>query len=659
MEKEPVHFVHLHTHSHYSLLDGLSKVDKMIALAKEHDMPAVALTDHGAMYGAIDFYQTAVKAGVKPILGVETYVAFRTRHDKEPGIDNKIYHLTLLAKNNKGYQNLISLVTKAHLEGYYYKPRVDKDLLRMYSEGVIALSGCFGGELSRALRSRDHDRAVAIALEYQEIFGKENYYIEIMHKPEIEGHDEVEDALVALARELDIPLVATHDSHYLHKEDKKAHETLLGIQTGGVGGVDDGMKFEFDASFISTKEALALFPKTPDAVYNTAKIAAECNVELTLGKFIFPDFALEPGKTADQMLDELTQKGAKERGLSNDTVSEERRKYELEVIKNKNYAPYFLVVADLLRFAREAGIYTTVRGSAAGSHVAYLSGITNVDPIEFQLPFERFLNPFRPSAPDIDMDFADNRREEVIEYAKRKYGSDKVAQIGTFGTMMARGSVRDVARALGKPYDVGDKISKLIPMGSQGFPMTIEHALDLEPDLKKMYGTDPAARRPPSQGPGRDARDGAQGDRLRLVQLQALRRRLESAERDVCLHRARGLRPLPAYAARGTGGEIGTELLVEKRPRTIDKRAVFWYLQRTFHNRNRGTTWLLPPNSSVVTGNIRTSAHGSRKRTPCLPTSSPRPRGPIRANGSRTAERLSGSQLTPRSATSSDRRSGA
>lgn len=492
MAKEPIQFIHLHTHSHYSLLDGLSKLDKMVALAKEYNMPAVGLTDHGAMYGAIDFYQTAMNAGIKPIIGVETYVAFRTRHDKEPGIDNKNYHLTLLAKNNAGYQNLIRLVTLAHTEGYYYKPRVDKDLLRMYSDGIIALSGCFGGELSRALRSRDHDRAVAIAREYQEIFGKENYFIEIMHKPEIEGHDEVENALVSLARELDIPLVATHDSHYLHKEDHKAHDTLLGIQTGSADG--DKMSFEFDASFISTEEALALFPNTPDAVANTMKIAEMCNVTLTLGKFIFPDFALEPGKTADQMLDELTLAGARERGLNKDEASEERRTYELEVIKNKNYAPYFLVVADLLRFARESGIYTTVRGSAAGSHVAYLSGITNVNPIEFQLPFERFLNPFRPSAPDIDMDFADNRREEVIEYAKRKYGSDKVAQIGTFGTMMARGAVRDVARALGKPYEVGDRISKMVPMGSQGFPMTLEHAMDLEPDLKKLYSTDTEAR---------------------------------------------------------------------------------------------------------------------------------------------------------------------
>ena len=488
-----IRFIHLHTHSHYSLLDGLSKPEQMIALAKEHDMPAVALTDHGAMYGAIDFYSTAIKAGVKPIIGVETYVAYRTRFDKEPGIDNKIYHLTLLAENNIGYQNLIKLVTAAHLEGYYYKPRVDKDLLRHFSEGIIALSGCFGGELARALRSRDHDRAVAIAREYQEIFGKNNYFIEIMHKPEIEDHDEVERAMIALARELDIPLVATHDSHYLHKDDQKAHNTLLGIQTGNVNG-EDGMTFNFDASFISTKEALTLFPDARDAVENTMKIAERCNVELTLGKFIFPDFALEKGKTADQMLDELTQSGAEERGLDKDKETAERLQFELEIIKNKNYAAYFLVVADILRFAKDAGIYTTVRGSAAGSLVAYLSGITNVNPIEFQLPFERFLNPFRPSAPDIDMDFADNRREEVIEYTKRKYGPDKVAQIGTFGTMMARGAVRDVARALGKPYEVGDRISKLVPMGSQGFPMTLEHAMELEPDLKKLYSTDPEAR---------------------------------------------------------------------------------------------------------------------------------------------------------------------
>ena len=488
-----VEFIHLHTHSHYSLLDGLSKPEAMIALAKEHGMSAVALTDHGAMYGAIDFYSLAKKEDIKPIIGVETYVAFRSRFDKESGIDNKIFHLTLLAENNTGYKNLIKLVTAAHLEGYYYKPRVDKDLLRMHAEGIIALSGCFGGELARALRSRDKERAIGIAREYQEIFGKDNYFIEIMHKPEIEGHDEVERALINLAHELDIPLVGTHDSHYLHKDDHKAHNTLLGIQTGNVNG-EDGMTFNFDASFISTEEALGLFKETPEAVTNTMKIAERCNVELTLGKFIFPDFALEKGKTADQMLDELTLSGAAERGLLKDDESEERRQFELEIIKNKNYAPYFLVVADLLRFARESGIYTTVRGSAAGSLVAYLSGITNVNPIEFQLPFERFLNPFRPSAPDIDMDFADDRREEVIEYAKKKYGSDKVAQIGTFGTMMARGAVRDVARALGKPYEVGDRISKMIPMGSQGFPMTLEHALELEPDLKKMWSTDPEAR---------------------------------------------------------------------------------------------------------------------------------------------------------------------
>jgi len=487
-----IEFIHLHTHSHFSLLDGLSKIDKMVGLTKEFGMSAVGLTDHGAMYGAIEFYKTCTAQGIKPIIGIEAYIANRTRFDKEPGIDNKRFHLTLLAKNNQGYRNLVRLTTLANLEGYYYKPRMDKDLLREYAEGIICLSGCFGGELARAVRNRDKERSIAVAREYQEIFGKENYFIEIMHKPEIEGHNEVERELIALARELDIPLVATQDSHYLHEDERKAHDTLLGIQTGDNAG-GDRLMFTCDASFISTEKALELFRDTPDAVTNTKKIADMCDVTLDLGKWVFPHLEFKTGN-ADDELRHLAYEGIAFRELKETPEIKERMEYELEVIKNKGYSPYFLVVADLLRFARESNIYTTVRGSAAGSLVTYLTGITNVNPIEFQLPFERFLNPFRPSAPDIDMDFADNRREEVLEYAKKKYGTDKVAQIGTFGTMMARGAVRDVARALGKPYDVGDRISKLIPMGSQGFPMTLEHAMEIEPDLKRIYDTEMETR---------------------------------------------------------------------------------------------------------------------------------------------------------------------
>jgi DNA polymerase III subunit alpha len=488
-------FIHLHTHTHYSLLDGLSKPHELVTLAKEFDMPAIAITDHGAMYGAIDFYQACKKEGIKPIIGVETYVANRTRFDKESGIDNKRFHLTLLAENETGYKNLIKLITAAHLEGYYYKPRVDKDLLRLYSEGIIALSGCPAGELGRAiLRSQDMDKAKEVIAEYQEIFGKDNYFLEVMWHEDVEQFTEWKDALISLSRETGVPLVATQDSHYPTLDHAKAHSTLIAVSTGSDVGEAGIFQGKGRYHFMDTDEAYNVFREIPEAVAMTAKIAERCNVELTLGKFIFPDFALEPGKTADQMLDELTRKGLDFRGKSGDPTYEERRSYELDVIRQKGYSTYFLVVADLLRYAREVGIYTTVRGSAAGSLVAYLSRITNVDPIEFQLPFERFLNPFRPSAPDIDMDFADDRREEVVEYAKRKYGPDKVAQIGTFGTMMARGSVRDVARALGKPYDLGDRISKLIPLGAQGFPMTIEHALELEPDLKKMYSTDPETR---------------------------------------------------------------------------------------------------------------------------------------------------------------------
>ncbi len=487
-------FVHLHTHSHYSLLDGMSKVDDMVKLAKEHGMTAIGLTDHGVMYGAIDFYTACKKNGIKPIIGVEAYVANRSRFQKEPQIDNKRYHLTLLAKDNVGYQNLIKLTTAAHVEGYYYKPRVDKDLLRECSKGLIALSGCPGSELGRAIQSGNKEKAEEVIKEYQSIFGPENYYLEVMHHPDVEFFQDWKNMLVEFSHKLNIPLVATQDSHYLHPDDALAHKTLVAISTNT--DISDTAIFAGNGHyhFISTQEALEWFKDIPEAVENTEKIAERCNVNLTLGKFIFPDFALELGKTADQMLDELTQKGAHEHGLENNPEIEKRRQYELEVIKNKNYAPYFLVVADLLRFAHESNIYTTVRGSAAGSLVAFLSGITSVNPIDFQLPFERFLNPFRPSAPDIDMDFADNRRQEIIEYAKQKYGADKVAQIGTFGTMLARGSVRDVARATGKSYDVGDRIAKLIPMGSQGFPMTIKRAMEIEPSLKELYDRDIEAR---------------------------------------------------------------------------------------------------------------------------------------------------------------------
>ncbi|MBI2062109.1 MAG: DNA polymerase III subunit alpha [Candidatus Yanofskybacteria bacterium] len=487
-------FTHLHTHSHYSLLDGMSKIDDMVKMAKEHGMTAIGLTDHGVMYGAIDFYTACKKNGIKPIIGVEAYVANRSRLQKEPHIDNKRYHLTLLAKDNAGYQNLIKLTTAAHIEGYYYKPRVDKDLLRTHSEGLIALSGCPGSELGRAIQSGNKEKAEEIIKEYQSIFGPENYYLEIMHHPDVEFFQDWKNTLIEFSRKLNIPLVATQDSHYLHPDDALAHKTLVAISTN----TDIGDTAIFSGNgryhFISTEEALEWFKDIPEAVENTGKIAERCNVNLTLGKFIFPDFPLEEGKTANDKLRELAYAGIASRGVDGRQDVIDRLEYELGIIKFKNYAPYFLVVEDLIRFAADNNIYTNIRGSVAGSMTTYLLGITKLNPIDYNIPFERFLNPDRPSAPDIDMDFADNRRGEVIDYAKKKYGADKVAQIGTFGTMLARGAVRDVARATGKSYETGDRIAKLIPMGSQGFPMTINRAMDIEPGLKDLYDRDLEAR---------------------------------------------------------------------------------------------------------------------------------------------------------------------
>lgn len=490
MPENTPQFIHLHTHSHYSLLDGLSKLEDLVDLAKKFKMPAMAITDHGNMYGAIEFYKLAKKEGIKPIIGVEAYMTAGSRLDRtaEAGGTKRYYHLTLLAKNLQGYRNLMKLVTISNLEGYYYKPRMDKEILRKYHDGLIALSGCLGGELSQTVLRGDMDKANELVKEYKDIFGKQNYFIEIQKHPSVESDQIVRESLIKLARKNNIDVVATQDSHYPCTDDHKAHNTLLKINTQGDG--KDSGKFEFsndDFSFMSTEKALEVFSDIPEAVANTMKVADMCDLELELGKWVFPDIKIEDGKTYDEKLRELAYTGITRLNIKETPIIKERVEYELKVIKDKGYAPYFLVVGDLLDYAKQNGIYTTIRGSVAGSMVTYLLGITNVNPIEYKIPFERFLNPFRPSAPDIDMDFADNRRDEMIEYAKRKYGEDKVAQIGTFGTMMARGAVRDVARALGYEYSIGDRISKMIPMGSQGMPMTIDYAMEIVPELADAY----------------------------------------------------------------------------------------------------------------------------------------------------------------------------
>ncbi len=481
---------HLHTHSHYSLLSALPKVPELVKAAKENEMPALALTDSGNMYGAIEFYKECKSAGIKPIIGVDTYVAQRSRFDKQRGIDASRTRIILLAENKTGYQNLLKIVTASYIEGFYYKPRVDMELLKEHHEGLIAIMPAMGGALSNALRMSDTAKAKEIAEKYRGIFGKENFFAEITLHPEMAGHDERMAGLVSFAKEHGLPIVASHDVFYMHPEDKPARDTLLSVQSSGGRSDRANLDEDEDSSFISSDELQKRFEKYPEAAANNARLVERINLELELGSWVFPLFDMPEGKTADEALRDIVYKGIERRGIKETPEIKERIEYELKIIGEKKFSPYFLVVGDLLRFAHENGILTNIRGSVAGSMVTFLAGITDLHPIEYGLPFERFLNPDRPSAPDIDMDFADNRRDEVIEYARQKYGNDKVAQIGTFGTMMARGSVRDVARALNFSYQKGDEIAKLIPMGSQGFPMTIERALEITPELKALYEKD-------------------------------------------------------------------------------------------------------------------------------------------------------------------------
>ncbi len=483
-------FIHLHTHSHYSLLDGLAKVGQLVDEAKKYEMPALALTDHGNMYGAIKFYKKAKAAGIKPILGVEAYISPRSLHQKEPRIDSKASHLVLLAKNETGYKNLLKLVSISHLEGFYYKPRMDKAVLSKYSEGLIATSACMAGELPRLLLAEKQEKAKKIVGEYRDIFGKDSFFIEIGHHPNVPNYDLAMSRLKNLAKETGTPLIATQDIHYLKKEDAMAQDALVAIQTNTMVNETNRLSMrDEDYSFRPPEEMISYFKDTPEAAKNTLKIADKCNTELKLGEWVFPRFEIPKGKTAEEFLKELTLLGLKEKSIGKTRQKEENKRieYELGIINKKGYAPYFLIVADFVNYAKKKEIVTNTRGSAAGSFVSYLLGISDVDPLAYGLPFERFLNPYRPSPPDIDMDFADDRRDEVIEYAKQRYGHDKVAQIGTFGTMMARAAVRDITRVLDYSYNTGDRLAKMIPFGSQGFPMTIDKAMKINPELKEAY----------------------------------------------------------------------------------------------------------------------------------------------------------------------------
>ncbi|MDO8269949.1 MAG: DNA polymerase III subunit alpha [Candidatus Levybacteria bacterium] len=492
-------FVHLHNHSEYSLLDGLSRIDPMVEQAKELGMKALAITDHGNMYGAIKFYKKCLAEEIKPIIGCEIYVAKRNLHDKEAGVDKDYNHLILLAKNLAGYKNLIKIITISHLEGFYYKPRTDLNLLKKHSEGLICLTACVNGYVGEPMLNGDETEGKKRLENLIEIYGKENLFLEIQRHIHVPPQEQLNNKLISLSKEYGVGLVATNDNHYISKDDAEAQELLLCIGTQTTM-LDENRKLSMIDSpdfYIKTGVEMAeAFRDIPEAIENTVKIADMCNLEITLGKWIMPQFNVPKGLTPADLFKQLIEERLPARYPIVTKEIRERIDYEVDVILKKGYETYFLTVADFVNWAKDRGISVGPgRGSAAGSVVSYILRITDVDPFYFNLPFERFLNPERPSAPDIDLDFADTRRDEVIQYVTEKYGKDKVAQIITFGTMEARGSVRDAGRALGMPYAQPDRISKMIPPGWQGHHMTIDLALAQSPDLKAAYLTEPETKR--------------------------------------------------------------------------------------------------------------------------------------------------------------------
>ncbi|MEE1516918.1 MAG: DNA polymerase III subunit alpha, partial [Lachnospiraceae bacterium] len=494
-------FTHLHVHTQFSLLDGSSKITEIVKRAKELNMDSLAITDHGVMYGVIDFYRAAKDAGIKPILGCEVYVAPGSRFDKEPvtsGSDDRYYHLVLLAENNTGYHNLMKIVSKGFVDGFYYKPRVDLEVLKEYSEGVIALSACLAGEVQRLLARDFYEEAVKAALKYEEIFGKGNFFLELQDHG-ISMQQKVNADLIRMSRETGIELVATNDVHYTFADDAKAHDILLCIQTGKLVSDENRMRYEGGQYYLKSEDEMRLlFPYAIEALENTAKIAERCNVEIEFGVRKLPKFEVpkefwesdtEEGEASWKFLHHLCTEGLKRRYDEITDELTERLDYELRVIKSMGFIDYFLIVWDFIHYAKENDIMVGPgRGSAAGSIVAYTLEITDIDPIKYSLIFERFLNPERVSMPDIDVDFCYERRQEVIDYVVKKYGKDRVAQIVTFGTLAAKGVIRDVGRVLDMPYNQVDAIAKQIP---NELNITLEKALEMNSILRESYDTDP------------------------------------------------------------------------------------------------------------------------------------------------------------------------